>query len=97
MEILRMDENDFCKVVHKTHFCIQSMPVKSRDKGRGLQFISRFGGAKRQESSAPLWKVMIFPARRLFLSALPAAAVLVPAIPIWSSLPVALTGWMDGG
>lgn len=30
-------------------------------------------------------------------SARPAAAVLVPALPIWSSLPAALTGWRDGG
>lgn len=47
-----MDENDFCKVVHKTHFCIQSMPVKSRDKGRGLQFSIRTGGASAVRGSS---------------------------------------------
>ena len=38
---------------------------------------------KLRESSAPLWKTMIFPARRLFPSAPPRAAASAPAFPIW--------------
>ena len=41
--------------------------------------------------------VMTFPARPLFLSALPVAAALVPVRPIWSVSPAELLGLMDGG
>ena len=55
------------------------------------------GGERHRESSALSWKAMTFPARPLFLSALPVAAALVPVRPIWSVSPAELLGLMDGG
>ena len=49
------------------------------------------------QSSALSWKAMTFPARPLFLSALPVAAALVPVRPIWSVSPAEPLGLMDGG
>ena len=49
------------------------------------------------ESSALSWKAMTFPARPLFLSALPVAAALVPVRPIWRVSPAEPLGLMDGG
>ena len=56
-----------------------------------------WGGERHRESSALSWKAMTFPARPLFLSALPVAAALVPVRPIWSVSPAELLGLMDGG
>ena len=50
------------------------------------------GGERHRESSALSWKAMTFPARPLFLSALPVAAALVPVRPIWSGSPAELLG-----
>lgn len=55
------------------------------------------GGERHRESSALSWKAMTFPARPLFLFALPVAAALVPVRPIWSVSPAELLGLMDGG
>ncbi len=44
------------------------------------------GGDLHRQSSAHLWRAMISPVKSLFLSALPVAAALVPAHPIWNSL-----------
>ena len=52
---------------------------------------------RHRESSALSLKAMTFPARPLFLSALPVAAALVPVRPIWSVSPAELLGLMDGG
>lgn len=72
-------------------------PVKSRHEGNWLHFTIPSGGEKRRESPALSWKAMTFPARPLFLSALPVAAALVPVRPIWSVSPAELLGLMDGG
>ena len=60
-------------------------------------FVGVSGGERHRESSALSWKAMTFPARPLFLSALPVAAALVPVRPIWSVSPAEPLGLMDGG
>ena len=66
------------KTIQETHLCMPLKPVFTRKNESGLQITIRFGGAKRREFSAPLWKAIISPVRQLYRSVPPAAVEWVP-------------------